>query len=227
MARKGSRLAADLPVPSFSVSERRADAAVHLIGLSFGVAGAIALLIRAVPQAGPAASIGLVAYSTGLLSMLASSAVYNLTRGSAWSESLRRLDHAAIFPMIAGTATPFILLRPDNANGLMLLALIWTLAIAGAIAKIGWPRRLERASIVGYLALGWTTPMAIDFVNDALSNGVIVLLVAGGLTYSVGVIFHLARRLPYHNVIWHGMVLAAAACHYAAVLQTVGGETAG
>jgi len=104
---------------------------------------------------------------------------------------------------------------------------VWVVAAAGMAVKLVWPRRLEWLSLILYLALGWSILLVIGPMTAALSVTAGVLLVGGGVLYSLGVAFHLWHRLPYQNAVWHGFVLAAAACHLAAVVIGLGSASGG
>ena len=158
-------------------------------------------------------------YAMGLLAMLGCSAAYNLAKDSPRRELLRRLDHAAIFLMIAGTYTAFTLTRLDGAWSIAMTLGIWACAAAGMATKLCRPRPFERASIIFYLLLGWAGLIAIKPLVIALDDATLVLLGIGGALYSIGVVFHLWRRLPFHTAVWPAFVLAAASCHYVAVLR--------
>jgi hemolysin III len=219
-----SRDAAEFPV--YSRAERRADAAVHVVGLALGLAGCVGLAAAALsrPDAGPRLLAGLVPYAAGLTAMLACSALYNLTDATAAparKRLFRRLDHAAIFLMIAGTYTPFALVAIGGAWGAGLLAFVWAVAAGGVAAELLGVRRSERLSVAAYLLLGWSILPALGPLSAAVSPAGVALLAAGGALYSVGAGFHLWRGLPFQNAVWHGFVLAGAACHYAAVLREV------
>lgn len=207
--------------PQYSRAERIADAVVHALGLVFGLAacGSLAILLWPYRDGRLGLAVGL--YGVGLLAMLACSALYNLVDHAGWKPLFRRLDHAAIFVMIAGTYTPFMLVAIGGTWGFALLGFVWSVAIAGVALKLFWPRRLERLSIAAYLLLGWSIVVVLDPLLGALSAAGLTLLLAGGLLYSLGVVFHLWARLPYHNAIWHAFVLAAAACHFIAILSEV------
>ena len=220
-----ARSTADARFPSYSPAERRADALVHALGLALGTAGCVALAVVALPRpdAGPRLLAGLGLYAAGLMAMLACSALYNLA-GEADPVRKRlfhRLDHAAIFLMIAGTYTPFALVAIGGAWGVGLLAFVWAVAAGGIAAELLGVRRSERLSAAVYLLLGWTVLAALGPLSAAVSPSGLALLAAGGALYSIGVVFHLWRSLPFQNAVWHGLVLAAAACHYAAVLREV------
>ena len=166
----------------------------------------------------------MIAYSAGLLAMLGFSAAYNLSVQKAEGSLLRRLDHAAIFLMIAGTYTPFTVNGLTGTWSVVMTATVWGLAGLGMAIKLFAPlRRSTFYSSLLYLALGWIGLVAIRPFVEALSVPVLILLGLGGLIYSVGVIFHAQRTMPYQNAIWHGFVLAAAACHFAAVSLLVAG----
>lgn len=198
-------------------AEYRADRAVHVIGLALAPVAVVALVAAALRDGGPREVGGVVIYGIGLLTMLCCSALYNLRIGSPRREWLRRLDHAAIYVMIAGTYTPFTLLWLPPDWGWAFCAAVWAVAGLGVALKIGWPRRLERLAVALYLALGWSILLVIDPILASLTATAGTLLLAGGVLYSLGVVFHLWHRLRYQNAIWHSFVLLAAACHFAAI----------
>jgi hemolysin III len=152
--------------------------------------------------------------------MFAASAGYHLVRRTDLAEILRRLDHAAIYAKIAGTYTPFtVLLGGDRA--LPILAGMWSAAGAGMLLKLIAPRRFEIATLALYLAMGWAVVVIGWPIIEALAPHARVLLVTGGLLYTVGVGFHLWDSLPFQNAIWHGFVLVASFVLYAAVLTEI------
>lgn len=206
-----------------SPSEWRVDVLVHIIGVTLGIAACVALAIVAVPDRDSAVITSVAVYGAGLLAMLGCSAVYNIADHGPRKALWRRLDHAAIFVMIAGTYTPFAVIAIGGAWGTGLLVFIWTVAAAGMALKLLHPGWLETLSIATYLLLGWTILVAIDRLIAAVSLPALVLLVAGGILYSVGVLFHRWHALSYNRAVWHGFVLAAAACHYVAVLDVITG----
>ena len=198
-----------------------ADGVVHALGLALGIAGAIALVGLAIFDGNPVLLAPLAIYAAGLVGMLGCSAAYNLLRTSRRRDWLRRFDHAAIFAMIAGTYTPFTILGLQGGWSAGLTVAIWSVAAIGIALKLWRPRRIEAISVALYLGLGWIGLVALQPFVAALGTSTLSLLAAGGILYSVGVIFLLWRRLPYHNAIWHGFVLVAAACQWVAVLEGV------
>jgi len=161
----------------------------------------------------------LLIYGFGLLGMLTASAAYNLTRPSRLKAHLRHLDHAMIFVMIAGTYTPFALNALDPAVGVPLCAAVWGLAGVGIGLNLSWHAGFERVSLALYLGMGWLLLVVVRSLIVALPSEVLGLLLAGGVVYSLGSLIYASRGFPFHNAIWHALVLTAAALHMAAVAR--------
>lgn len=207
--------------PAYSERERFADAAVHVAGIIFGSIGAITLLVASIGALPLKDVFGLAIYGFGLVTMFTASASYHWATRPALKAWLRRIDHAAIFIMIAGSYTPFALSKIGGSAGYWLLSIVWGIALAGVYAKLRFPQRLERVSIFLYLAQGWAILLAVDPLIEAIPAESFTLLLAGGCIYTLGVVFHLLTRLPYHNVIWHIFVLAGAICQFASIYGAV------
>ena len=201
-----------------------ADGVVHGLGVVLGLAGAVALVATALTaHLGLGERDAVVVYATALVLMLGVSAVYNLHPVGPRKWLLRRADHALIYLMIAGTYTPLVALVGSGFRAYGLLAVIWAVALVGIAVKLFLPGRFDRLSIALYLILGWSGLFAYESVIAALQPAALWLLAVGGLLYSVGVIFHVWRRLPFQNAIWHGFVLAATACHYGTIWASLNG----
>ena len=198
-----------------------ADGVIHVIGITAGLTGAAILVVAAATRGSPLELAALATYSGGLLAMLGCSAAYQLLRSSRRRELLRCFDHSAIFLMIAGTYTPFTLLRIRPFWDVALTAAVWAIAVAGIVLRLLRPQVFDRVSIGFYLALGWAGLAAIAPLIPFVQVSTLVLLGTGGLLYTAGVLFHVWDRLPFQNAIWHGFVLAAAAVHYTAVLEEI------
>ena len=207
---------------TLSRSEQRADAAVHAAGLCLGLAGAAVMLVAAIGSRQDGQLAPAIVYSVGLIAMLGCSAIYNVWQSCGRREWLRRLDHAAIFVMIAGTYTP-LAVRLPGPWAVGLTAGVWSAAAAGVATKLFQPRRIEALSVILYLSLGWIGLIALQPLVASLDGTTLALLLAGGVIYSAGVVFHLARSLPYGRALWHGAVLMAASVHYTALLSIVEG----
>ena len=198
------------------------DAVVHGMGLLLGLVGAIVLIVFAARLPGIGGLSVAAVYAAGLLAMLGFSAAYNLWPVSRIKWVLRRFDHSAIYLLIAATYTPFIAMMKAGPLAYGLLAVIWTVAVAGIALKLALPGRFDRLSILLYLLLGWSGVMLYQPVIAALPASTLWLLAAGGALYTCGVIFHVWESLRFQNAIWHAFVVLAAACHYTAVLDYLG-----
>src|SRR5690606_34930478 len=131
------------------------------------------------------------------------------------------LDHCAIYLLIAGTYTPFLLVNMRDSSGWLLFGLIWSLALAGIVLKLAWGNRFKALRVGIYLVMGWLVVFAGVDLAASLSSLALYLLVAGGLTYTFGVIFYLAGRIPFNHAIWHLFVVGGSVCHYGAVYYGV------
>lgn len=201
--------------------ELAADCIIHILGIAGGSIGG-ATLVALIAARGDWLELGaLVIYAVGIVAMFGCSAAYNLARTSRWRAAFQRCDHAAIFVMIAGTYTPFTLVRLDGAWSWGLTTAVWLIAGIGMLIKLCRSCDLRYASVAPYLLLGWIGLIAIDPLFRSLGWETLGLIGLGGALYTIGVGFHVWNRLPFQNAIWHGFVLAAASVHYAAVLHGV------
>ena len=205
-----------------SRGEAIANSLTHGIGALLAVAGLVVLAVAASRQGSTATMVGCVVFGAALVLLYTSSTLYHsLGHVHARARSvLRALDHSAIFLLIAGTYTPFTLVSLRGPWGWSLFAVVWGLAVAGIALRLALRRRPTGLFVALYLAMGWCVVVAVKPLLAAVAPGGIALLVAGGLAYSVGVVFYASKR-PYHHAVWHAFVLAGSACHYAAVLRYV------
>lgn len=130
---------------------------------------------------------------------------------------MKIVDHAAIYALIAGTYTPFMLVMLRDHGGWPIFILVWLLALAGIIFKIFFIQKFKLASTMIYLLMGWMVVAAARPMIRYIPEGGLMLLIAGGLSYSFGVVFYLWKRIPYHHGIWHLFVLGGSICHYLAI----------
>ena len=206
---------------NYDRAELIADGIVHGIGVFGGlVAATVLIVLTAIYATGLEVAVVSV-YAAGLLAMLVLSATYNLWPVSRAKWVLRRFDHSAIYVLIAATYTPFITQMKDSVFAIVLLTGVWCSAIVGIVIKLLLPGRFDRLAVGLYLAMGWSGFMVYDIVVASLPAFALWFLAAGGLLYSLGVIFHAWQRLRFQNAIWHSFVLLGAACHYTAVLDLV------
>jgi hemolysin III len=200
----------------YSRAERLSDAVVHFLGIGAALVGVPVLITLAVTLRGDAAAVAATTlYGVALLTMLIFSALFHLTRQPRLRRIFRSLDHTAILCLIAATYTPFVLLSGAKATGL--LVTLWAAALLGAALRAFAPDRLKFAAILLALGMGWAGLIGGGELFAALSTPVMVLITIGGVLYSLGVVFCVWDRLPFHYTIWHVCVLAASAVFYAAV----------
>ena len=202
----------------YSDIEERANAITHGLGVVLGVVGLILLLIRAFDyQADMLTVTSMAVYGSSIILLFLASTLYHSITTEKTKRLLKTLDHCAIYLLIAGSYTPFLLvgLRTPLAMGLM--AVIWGIALVGIIMKIAFVYRFKRLSLFIYLAMGWLSLIVVYQLAMNIDIGGLVLLAVGGVIYSLGVIFYVAKRIPYNHAIWHLFVLAGCACHFFAI----------
>jgi hemolysin III len=164
---------------------------------------------------------GLV-FGFSALAMFVTSVVYHWAQRPELKLALRKLDHSAIYLLIAGTYTPFTLVAMERAWGWTLFGIIWLLAVLGIVAKLTIGFRHPRLSVGLYVGMGWLAIVAIKPMIAALSTAELYWILAGGLLYTAGVPFYMWKSRRYTHAVWHLFVLAGVACHFIAVLSVVG-----
>ncbi len=199
--------------------EAAIDHALHVVALAAAVAAAVWLLLIASPAGNDAQAFGHIVYAGALIGTLAASAAYTLSPPGRRKELLRRVDHAMIFMMIAGSYTPFTILVFGAPDGLLACLPVWAMAAIGIAVTLAYPRRFERPLFVLYVVMGWTVlAMARGFATH-LTTPVLCLLLAGAAAYSIGACVHAVRQFRFQNVVWHTLVLLGASLHWMAVAQ--------
>lgn len=197
--------------------EELANSLTHGLGVVLSVAGLV-LLVLFSARYGDAWHVASTAiFGSTLLLLYVSSTLYHSFRDARIKQLLQKLDHAAIFLLIAGTYTPFVLVTLRGPWGWSLFGIVWGLAIIGVVLKFWLAGRFRLVSTLIYLGMGWLVLVAIRPLVAALPTGGLRLLVAGGLCYTGGAVFYLWKRLPYQHALWHLFVLGGSACHWAAV----------
>lgn len=198
-----------------------ADGIVHGVGLVLALIGVTALIFYASVWSTYGQMVATWIYGAGLVTTLSISFLYNLYPVSQTKWFLRRFDHSAIFVLIAATYTPFLQRGWDDPLLFAMLIGIWAIAAVGIAIKCMFPGRFDRLAILLYLAMGWSGILAIEPLLSRLTVTTFLLILAGGIIYSAGVIFHVWEKLRFQNAIWHAFVVTAAAVHYIAVLTCV------
>jgi hemolysin III len=205
----------------YDQTELLADGIVHLIGLTLALIGLIALLSTASRLTNPVEYSAIWLYGVGLLIMLGSSAAYNLWPLGSFKWFLRRCDKSGIYVMIAGSITPLIVHAKLDLTIASFPLLLWIVALAGVVVTFVRQNRFAPSSVLEYFAFGCVGVLFYAPAWPRLSTLTLWLLIGGGVIYSIGVAFYLWERLRFQQVVWHGFVLAAAACHYVAILHCV------
>lgn len=194
----------------------------HGVGIIFGIVGLVLLLLKA--EASDADALTIVSmsiYGASIIVLFLASTLYHAIPYRALRRALKTFDHCAIYLLIAGSYTPFLLvsLRTPLAIGLMIV--IWSIALLGILFKLAFVYRFQKVSLATYLIMGWLSLLVVYQLAIHLEIGGLTLLAAGGLIYSLGVIFYVAKRIPYNHAIWHGFVLAGCVCHFLAIYYFV------
>lgn len=202
----------------YSVAEEVAHAVTHGLA-AVGSIVALVVMVALATLHGTMLHVAAVSiYGASLILLYTSSTLYHSIPIESARKVLHTLDHAAIYLLIAGSYTPFALISLAGPTGWWLFGIIWTLAIAGVIFKLFYTGRFDKLSVVLYLAMGWLLVLFGNEVLAALPTGGIILLAAGGLSYSVGVIFYLWRSLRFNHTIWHVFVVGGSLLQFLAVL---------
>ncbi|MCL7928647.1 PAQR family membrane homeostasis protein TrhA [Halomonas llamarensis] len=212
----------------FSEMEERLHSISHGIGAVLSLVGMALLLVTAslASHVDPWKIVSLSLYGTTLILLYTASTLYHGIPHRRWKRYFKLLDHCSIYLLIAGTYTPFLLVNMRDTTGWVLFAAVWGLALVGIAGKLLWPERFAVLRVVIYLLMGWMIVLASDEMAASLSSTGIVLLAAGGVFYTLGVIFYAVRAIPFNHAIWHLFVIAGSACHYFAIYSTVLPHTA-
>ncbi len=206
----------------YSVKEEVANALTHGLGMVLGIVGLVLLLLKAVDHNADALTMtSMSIYGGSIVVLFLASTLYHSIPYQKAKKALKTFDHCAIYLLIAGSYTPFLLvsLRTPLAIGLMVA--IWSIALFGIIMKLAFIYRFEKLSLVIYLTMGWLSLIVIYQLAVHLNIGGLTLLATGGIVYTLGVIFYVAERIPFNHAIWHGFVLAGCACHFLAIYYFV------
>jgi len=224
--RRAARAATDLAANetkatqprTYSRGEELANWLTHGIGLLMSAAGLTLLIVFASLRGDAWHVVSFTVFGLALLFLYTASTLYHRWQNAHGARLLLKLDHTAIFILIAGTYTPFLLTSLRGPWGWSLFGVIWGLCGAGAVFQLLFGERFRLVSTLAYIFLGWLILVAIKPMLAAVPAGALWLLLAGGLCYTVGTVFYLWRRLRYHHAFWHTFVLAGSTCHYLAVL---------
>lgn len=211
-------MAPNTDTPAYSIKEEIANSITHGVGLILSIAG-LGVLIAFASRLGNAWHVvSCTIFATTLILQYTFSTLYHSIQLPRAKSVMRILDHSAIFLLIAGSYTPFMLVNLRGTWGWTLFGIVWTLALLGVLFQVSLLRRWEGISLALYIGMGWVVVVAIKPMLGAVAPGGLILLLLGGLAYTSGVVFYRWKSLSYNHAIWHGFVLAGSILHYFAVL---------
>lgn len=203
---------------NYSPLEERLNAISHGIGVIAATIGLIFLLSKV---DGIYGQVACLVYGLSMMLMFLSSTLYHWAKSPNYKALLKVIDHSAIYLLIAGTYTPLMVLAIGGWEGLTGMVLVWSIALVGITCKIFANQRFPKLSVITYLLMGWLAIFFIYPLYNALSTEGLWLLVAGGLCYTVGVVFYIAKKTQFTHAIWHLFVVAGCVCHYLSIYYHV------
>jgi hemolysin III len=206
----------------YSLGEEIANSVTHGVGWLASMCGLTVLVTFAAITGGALRVASCAVFGATLVLLYAASTLYHALPFERAKHVFRVLDHSAIFLLIAGTYTPLSLVAIGGAWGWSLFATVWSLAAIGVLLNTLAHDRWRWLSLVLYVTMGWLVVIAVKPLLEAVSTGELVLVICGGLAYTVGLAFYGWRRLPYGHAVWHLFVVAGSVLHYLAVLFAVG-----
>ncbi len=212
---------ADQDTMNYSRAEEIAHSIIHGIGVILAFVGLGMLIEHAAVFGSVRHVVSCGIYGATLILLYISSTLYHSIQNQQAKSVLRVLDHSSIYLLIAGSYTPFTLVSLQGVWGWSLFGFVWGLAMFGIVLQLTPLRRLSSLRLILYLTMGWAAVFAIKPLAASIPANALVLLVAGGVTYTTGIIFYLWEGLPYHHAIWHVFVLAGSVLQFFAVLLSI------
>jgi len=201
-----------------TLGEEIANSITHGIGAGLSIAGLTLLVVLAVLFGDVWRVVSFSIYGSTLIILYLASTLYHGLQYPPAKRVFQIIDHAAIYLLIAGTYTPFLLVSMRGTWGWSWLVIIWSLALLGVGSKILFIDRYDLLFVVLYVLMGWLGVVALQEIITTMPFGALAWLVVGGLFYTVGVLFYVWHRVPYMHTVWHLFVLGGSACHYFSIL---------
>lgn len=205
----------------FSLQQEIVNSIIHGFGILFGLVSIPILTALAARTANVTAIVGASVYGFCFLMLFTFSTLYHSFQQAQVKRTLEIFDHISIYFLIAGTYTPFLLIYLNDTFGIALLSVLWGLTFVGILFKIFFTGRFEIISLAIYVAMGWIFIAGGRRFFTALPQDVLIFVILGGVLYSIGIIFYVWDKYKWNHAVWHLLVLAAAICHYIAVLLAV------
>ncbi len=198
---------------AYPIREEIANAITHGLGIAAAIVALVLMLVKGIPELAGSGIAAISIYGATLILMFLASTLYHAIMHPGAKQILKRLDHSAIYLLIAGTYTPFLLISLKTPLGYALLALIWAAALAGVVFKSLFAGRYPRLSLLTYVAMGWASVLIVPSLYQKLPLAGFILLLLGGLAYSLGTFFYAAKQRSFSHAVWHIFVLAGATLH--------------
>ncbi|MBT8254832.1 MAG: hemolysin III family protein [Flavobacteriaceae bacterium] len=194
-------------------TEEHLNSITHAIGAALGIAGLVLMLLFYKTSA-PFSLFSIIIYGISIIVLFLASTFYHAVRKKSIKHYLRIVDHMSIYFLIAGTYTPVLLLMLSESRGWPLFWTVWGVAAVGIIIKLFFTGRFELFSTLLYLVMGWLIIFDFSELIERMPSQGLIFLIAGGLSYTLGIVFYVFERIPYNHVIWHLFVLGGAICHF-------------
>ncbi|WP_299525748.1 hemolysin III family protein [Winogradskyella sp.] len=201
--------------------EEQLNAWSHGIGAALGVVALVLLIVFSNNTAKPWSLFSVIVYGISIIVLFLASTFYHAVKGERRKHNFRIVDHISIYLLIAGTYTPVLLVALRDSLGWPLFWTVWGIAAFGVVLKLFFTGRLEIFSTLLYLVMGWLIVFDFSNLSDVIGPNGVLWLFAGGLSYTVGIVFYAIERIPYNHVIWHIFVLAGAICHFFMIFNHV------
>lgn len=210
-----------VPIEHYSPLEDLLNSLTHGIGAVCSLFGMVLLLVLASGQGDVWKLVSFSIFGVSLILLYLSSTLYHSFRRPALKRAFKMLDHCAIYLLIAGTYTPFLLVNLRDGVGWPLFGVIWGLALAGIVLKLAFGHRFKALRVAVYLVMGWLALIVASPLAASLTDLSLALMISGGVVYTLGVVFYLVKKIPFNHVIWHLFVLGGSVCHFLAVYYGV------
>lgn len=201
----------------YTLGEEIANSISHGVGALFAIVGMVILIKSSIIYGSTISMVSSIIYGITLFMMYLSSTLYHAFTGEKLKKLFKTIDHCSIFLLIAGTYTPFTLITLQGTVGYTLFGIIWAFAIFGVVINIIDVKKYNKLSLICHVVMGWSVVFTIKPLIENLDMNGLILLVVGGLCYTVGIGFYLAKKTPYMHMIWHFFVLFGSVFHFLAI----------
>lgn len=208
-------------IKHYSPLEEKLNIYSHGLGFLLAIPATILMILKASSHRDAWQIVSVSIYGVSLMTLYLASTIYHASKGEKLRSRLNILDHASIYLLIAGTYTPFVLVTLRGPWGWSLFGVVWAAAIAGIIFKLYFTGRFERVSTIAYVLMGLVVLVAIKPLVDHLPLPGLIWLIAGGISYIVGAVFYMQRKLPLQHALFHVLVLVGSFCHFWAIYYYV------